>query len=60
MGLITPAEKAVLDVVRDRGNGSAHEGTILTEFDLKMALMIEEHLFDKLYVIPTIKALYKK
>lgn len=53
--LITKDEKDVLHVVRAFGNKSAHEGGRLSSYEVSSALIVVEHLLDKLYLLPEIK-----
>lgn len=53
--LITPDENAILKAVKDFGNKSAHEGKTLTSYEVESALIVVEHILDKLYRIPMIK-----
>lgn len=53
--LITPDEKEILDTVKELGNGSAHEGRSLSVYEIQSALIVVEHILDKLYMLPKIK-----
>ena len=53
--LITPDENVILKAVKDFGNKSAHEGKTLTSYEVESALIVVEHILDKLYRIPKIK-----
>lgn len=53
--LITEDEKSILHSVRDFGNDSAHEGKSMTPYTVSTALIVIEHLLDKLYRLPAIK-----
>jgi hypothetical protein len=53
--LITPDENAILKAVKDFGNKSAHEGKTLSSYEVESALIVVEHILDKLYRIPMIK-----
>ena len=53
--LITPDEKEILDAVKWLGNSSAHEGKRLKGYEIHSALIVVEHILDKLYLLPVIK-----
>ena len=53
--LITPDEKTILDAVKSLGNNSAHEGKALSSYEIKSALIVIQHILDKLYLLPEIK-----
>lgn len=53
--LITEDEKSILHSIRNFGNDSAHEGKRMTSYTVSSALIVMEHLLDKLYRLPEIK-----
>ena len=55
LNIITLDELNYLNVVKELGNDSAHEGIALTLNDAKRALEIVEHILNKLYMLPKIK-----
>lgn len=53
--LITEDEKSILHTIRNWGNHSAHQGTRLNSSDLDLALIVIEHILEKLYLFPMLK-----
>jgi len=53
-GYVAPGLKPVIDQVRDRGNGAAHELPQSTEAESRVTLQITEHLLRTVYEMPLV------
>lgn len=51
-GFVAPGLKAVVDIVRTRGNGANHELPASAETDSLRTLKITEHLLQTMYELP--------